>query len=194
MTEFQQTVTVDRPHCKSKKVIKKGKRNDYQRYQCKGCDRKFDDGDKAFGSWNRTDHIGAAVDMYYSGMSYEQIAEILGRNFRIPEPSKATVFRWVKEYSAMASEGMGGLTPITSNHWVADEMQLKVGGKRMWNWNVMDRDTRYVLASHLSPYRGEKDAVLVFGSPLFHDPVSLPSTTFPPSCGFLRPQIGTEPV
>ena len=34
--------------------------------------------------------------------------------------------------------------------WVADEMQVNVGGEKIWNWNVMDEKTRYVLASHLS--------------------------------------------
>ena len=41
-------------------------------------------------------------------------------------------------------------------------MQLKAGGQRMWNGNMMDRDTRYWLASHLSPYRYEREAVKVF--------------------------------
>ena len=162
MADFQQTITVDCPHCKSSEVIKKGARNGYQRYQCKGCDRKFNTLGNAFGSWNKTEHIGAAVDMYHSGMSYKQIAEILGRNFGIPEPSKHTIHRWVKEYGEMAGLVVSQHAPDTSGHWVADEMQLKVGGKRMWNWNVMDYDTRYVLASHLSPNRGEKDAILVF--------------------------------
>ena len=190
MAEFQQTITVDCPHCKSPKVIKKGKRNGYQRYQCKECERKFDDGEKAFGSWNRTDHIGAAVDMYYSGMSYKQIAEILERNFNIPEPSKSTIFRWVKEYSEMASGGMAGLKPTTSGHWVADEMQLKVGGKRMWNWNVMDRDTRFLLASHLSPYRGETQAVRVFEKALRNNGGVMPETITTDGLGSYGAAIG----
>ena len=94
MAEFQQTITVDCPHCQSEKVIKKGIRNGYQRYQCKDCDRKFDTSDRAFGRWNQAEHIGAAIDMYLSGMSYKQIAELIGRNFNLPEPSKATIYRW----------------------------------------------------------------------------------------------------
>ena len=50
----------------------------------------------------------------------------------------------------------------TSGHWVADEMMLKVGGERMWNWNVMDSETRYILASHLSKHRDAKAAQAVF--------------------------------
>ncbi len=177
MAKFTKEFEVRCVHCKSGDVIKKGMRNGYQRYLCKKCDRKFDDGEKPFGKWNRADHIAAAVDMYYSGMSYKQIAEILGRNFGIPEPSKSTIFRWVREYSDMISEGSSGLThKKTFDHWVADEMQLKVGGKRMWNWNVMDRDTRYLLASYLSPHRGEKEARAVFEKALKYNGGAMPDT------------------
>ena len=86
-------------------------------------------------------------------MSYQQIAEMLARNHNLPGISKATVYKWVKEYGDFAVDGLSTEVPETSGHWVADEMQLKVGGQRMWNWNVMDRDTRYLLASHLSPHR-----------------------------------------
>ena len=37
--------------------------------------------------------------------------------------------------------------------WVADEMMVSVGGEKMWNWNVMDEKTRYILASRLSRER-----------------------------------------
>ena len=41
-------------------------------------------------------------------------------------------------------------------NWVADEMYLDVKGKKAYLWDIMDTDTRYILASHLS-YR--RDAV-----------------------------------
>ena len=41
----------------------------------------------------------------------------------------------------------------TSGHWVAYEMAVDVGGKKVYNWNVMDSETRYIPATHLSPYR-----------------------------------------
>lgn len=38
----------------------------------------------------------------------------------------------------------------TGDEWVVDEMMVKVGGEKYWNWNVMNSDTRYILASYLS--------------------------------------------
>lgn len=190
MAEFTQTITVDCPHCESSDVIKKGMRNGYQRYQCKDCDRKFDTTGRSFGRWNQTEHIGAAVDMYLSGMSFKQIAELMGRNFDLPEPSKATIYRWVKEYGDFGVETFSTQVPETSGHWVADEMQLKAGGRRMWNWNVMDSDTRYILASHLSPYRDEREAVAVFEKALKANGGVMPETITTDGLGSYIAAIG----
>ena len=176
MAEFAKIITVDCPHCESKEVIKKGQRNGYQRYECKDCRRKFSDSGNTFARWNKAEHIGAAVDMYYSGMSYKQIAELIGRNFDLPEPSKSTILSWVREYSDMAEIIVSNHPPQTSNHWVADEMVEKVGGQKMWHWNVMDRDTRYILASHLSPHRGETAAITVFERALKNNGGVIPET------------------
>ena len=45
--------------------------------------------------------------------------------------------------------------------WVADEMQVKVGGKNLWHRNVMDVRTRCVLASRHTPNRDTRAAVAV---------------------------------
>ena len=49
----------------------------------------------------------------------------------------------------------------TSGEWVADESTVKVGGEQFWNWNVMDKGTRYLLASHLSKERDARAAKTV---------------------------------
>ena len=69
------------------------------------------------------------------------------------EPSKATIYEWVRDYTDKALKQMGGHKAKTGGHWVADEMQVDVGGQKMWLWNVMDSETRYTLASHLTPRR-----------------------------------------
>lgn len=100
--------------------------------------------------------------MYYSGMSYKQIAENMEKVYDMPEPSKETIYCWVRDFSITAVDEMGHYPAKTSGHWVADEMVLKVGGENYWNWNVMDSGTRYILASHLSKDRGAKQAEVVF--------------------------------
>ena len=94
-------------------------------------------------------------------MSYKQIAENMVEMYDIPEPSKATIYRWVKEYTQDALREMENHKAHTGDSWVADEMQVTVGGQKYWNWNVMDTDTRYILASHLSKHRDAPAATAV---------------------------------
>ncbi len=65
----------------------------------------------------------------------------------------------MKEYTGEAMEQTQDLKAEVGDEWVADEMAVKVGSWQMWNWNVMDAKTRYILASHLSRRRTEKAAI-----------------------------------
>ena len=55
-------------------------------------------------------------------MSYKQIAENLEKTADMPEPSKATVYEWVRDYSYAAVDAMKDHPAHTNGHWVADEM------------------------------------------------------------------------
>ena len=158
-------------------IIRYGKRRGVQRYRCKTCRRRFSITGAAKYKQVPAEHVGAAIDMYYSGMSYKQVAENMEKVFNMPEPSKRTVHDWVKSYTRRARDYMLGqvgpdgtratktgklIKARTGRHWVADEMVIKVGGHRYWNWNVMDVDTRYVLASRVSRGRGINNARAVF--------------------------------
>ena len=183
---FHQTYTLTCPSldCSDpNQIIRYGKRGGVQRYQCKTCKRRFSLTGKAKHKQVPAWQVGAAVDMYYSGMSYKQIAENMEKVLDIPEPSKAAVYEWVNDYSNLAKMFMWGQVgedgtretatgkPIKAKvgkHWVADEMVVRVGGKKMWNWNVMDVDTRYVLASRISRGRGVNQARAVLRKALRH--------------------------
>ena len=149
------------PYCGDAKIVKNGKQSGKQRYRCKGCSKQFNDTGALHGHRVPTNQVGAAVDMFYSGLSYKQIAEMMAKTFDMPEPSKDTLYNWVKDYTDAGVAEMTQHPAHTSGKWVADEMQVKVGGEQLWNWNVMDGETRYILASHLSPNRDKRAAVAV---------------------------------
>ena len=95
--------------------------------------------------------VGSAIRDYFTGKSYKQIAEGLKEEYNLEkEPSKATIYEWVRDYTAKALKQMQGHKAKTSGNWVADELEIKVGTKKAFLWNVMDTDTRYILASHLT--------------------------------------------
>lgn len=164
MAEFTETLTrkVDCPYCHHDKVVKNGRNaNGKQTYRCKACSKRFLHTGQVAGRHATAEQIGAAIRMYYGGTSYKQTGETLNDAYDIPEPSKETLYRWVTEYTDAAKDIMGDFPAHTSGKWVADEIQVRVGGEKYWLWNVMDANTRYALAVHLSPNRDNRAAVAV---------------------------------
>ena len=164
MAEFvkTETVTVNCPYCRDSKVVKNGKNaNGKQTYLCRPCGKRFLDTGAVHGRKTPSNHVGAAISLFYRGMSYKQLAEAMVEMYDIPEPSKRTLYEWVKDGTDAAVEAMQNYPAQVGDEWVADEMQVRVGGENLWHWNVMDAKTRYVLATHLSPNRDTRAAVAV---------------------------------
>ena len=155
------TYEIHCPACDSERVVKVGRQNGQQRYLCRNCRKKFRANGKAEGRRMDAEMMGSAIRDYYTGKSYKQIAEGLKDEYDIPEPSKATIFEWVRDYTEDAVAEMANHKAETGDHWVADEMVVDVGGEKAWLWNVMDGKTRYVLASHLSRERDAEAAKTV---------------------------------
>ena len=155
MAEFTHTTTYTLacPSCESDHVRKDGFQKGTQRYECKSCQKKFRANGKPTGRRMDAELMGSAIRDFYTGKSYKQIAEGLRDEYNIPEPSKATIYEWVRDFTDEATAEMANHKAETGDHWVADEMMVDVGGQKAWLWNVMDGKTRYILASHLSRER-----------------------------------------
>ena len=101
--------------------------------------------------------VGAAVDMYYDGLSYRRTAENVGSYFGRPTGA-ASVYRWCRDLARKAGAAASDYRLPTGDEWVADEIAVKVGGKQYWIFNVMDADSRVLLAAYLSPERTTRAA------------------------------------
>ena len=101
--------------------------------------------------------MGAAVDMYFDGLSYRQVAQNIEDYFDEPTDA-ATIYRWVQASGKRGREATAGLPVKTGDEWVADELAVNVGGRQYWLFNVMDSESRYLLAAYLSPTRGARAA------------------------------------
>ena len=104
--------------------------------------------------------IGAAVDMYFDGLSYRRVAENVEDYFD-RKTGAASVYRWVQEQTARANDVVQDLRVQTGPEWVADEMAVRLGGKQYWLFNVMDSKTRFILGAYLSPDRTTRAAATV---------------------------------
>ena len=74
------------------------------------------------------------------------------------ETGSTGVYRRVRELTAKADSVVKPMQVETGGVRVADEVVVKVGGKNYWRFNVMDSDTRFVLAAYLSPVRTTRAA------------------------------------
>ena len=160
MTEFASTYTVDCPKCESGRVVKVGMQSGHQRFLCKDCKSKFRL-NKVKGRKFNDEQMGSVLRDYYTGKSYKEICEGMEDRENIPEPAKDTVYQWVREFTDVATETMRDYKARSSGDWVADEIVVRCGGRNMYLWNIMDKKTKYLYATHLSIGRGTKDAKIV---------------------------------
>ena len=154
--------TVSCPNNDGGKIIKHGKQAGKQRYLCKTCGKAFREAD-TYQHKRRfpIQQIGVALQGYFDGQSYREVARSLGRAFRTDPPDESNVFRWVQGYARGAAEEMQKHKVPIGREWVADEMQVNVGGKPYWLWNVQDRRSRYLLATHFTPKRDARAGEIV---------------------------------
>lgn len=98
-----------------------------------------------------------AVSMFYEGLSLNAIRRQMNQSYGI-YPSDSTVYEWVVRFTKTAVRTADGYTPRVGRVWTADETVLKVGGSNTWFWDIIGEDTRFLLASHLTPSRFTRDA------------------------------------
>lgn len=144
-------------YCNSANIIKYGKFRGIQRYFCNDCKRKFADNDALPNMKTSTDQVGAALNMYYEGMSLNAIRRHLDQTHN-NLPSDSTVYEWIERFSKEAINEAKNHKPNVGDLWVADETVLKIDGKNVWFWDIIDAQTRFLLASHVSVNRGTREA------------------------------------
>lgn len=128
-----------------------------QRYKCRECKLTFIGTDTLPRMRVPVAMVGAAVSLFYEGLSLNAIRRQMNQIYGI-YPSDSTVYEWVVRFTRTAVKISDGYTPKVGQVWTADETVLKVGGQNTWFWDCIDEDTRFLLASHLTPSRFTRDA------------------------------------
>lgn len=144
-------------YCNSDSVVKFGTYKGTQRYYCKVCKRKFADNDNPFRMRIPANQVSSALSMYYEGMSVNAISRHYQQEHGYT-PSSATVYEWVEKYTPITIKAFRDYHPKVGDVWVADETVLNIDGQDVWFWDIIDRDTRFLLASHVSLTRSTRDA------------------------------------
>jgi transposase-like protein len=153
------------PKCGSIRAIMFGHANGKQTFKCGDCGKRFREGLIKKAQYS-PETITLTLDLYFSGLSLRKITRTLNDHFDM-NLGKSTVYRWIEGFVPRISEYVSTLTPQLSQTWHADEVFVKMkGGEGIKNmegmaylWNVMDRKTRFLLASKLSKYRDDDGAI-----------------------------------
>jgi len=173
--------------CGSIKVIRFGSSHGKQAFKCNDCGHRFREQALIRGSRYTPEMVSLTLDLYFSGTSLRKTARIVNSQFGT-EMGASSIYRWIQAYVPRISEYVNSLTPQLSETWQADELFVKMKGgvkdtqykqKNMaFLWNVMDRKTRFLLASKLSTHRDVGGAARAFMEARKNAGESLPERVF----------------
>jgi transposase-like protein len=153
-------VSVDMPTCKfcqSTSVVKNGKRNNVQYYICKECGRGFVHNRGLPKMRYAIDIVADGVYNYYAGESLDKIRGGICQRTGL-RPSNSAIYGWVRKLTKIGLAEAKKHTPEVGNKWLADECVIRLkDGRKYWLINVIDYNTRFLLASKLSRNRGVTD-------------------------------------
>lgn len=156
------------PSCGSYEAVKIGVRHnlhgDVQRYLCKDCGRKFilNEGFEKIKATPKA--ITIALDLYFKGVSQRKIVEHL-KMFEGVKVTQPCVLKWIRKYIELMKSYLDKFTPQLGGMWHSDEMMVNVrktepidGENYSWAWNLLDHETRFLIASEITKHRNIEDA------------------------------------
>lgn len=157
------------PFCHSTKLIRRGiRKNQYtakQRYSCKNCGKRFViDQFKRFKGDAKT--IALVMDLYFKGISLRKIRQHLNEFYGM-KIGHVTIYRWITRFMKSMNNYVSKFKPELGDVWQADEQCVKARNKEherriAYTWNVLDADTRFLIANQVTEVRSRDDAVEAF--------------------------------
>lgn len=155
-------------YCQSSSTVKYGVREtadsrEIQLYYCKDCERKFTPLDTLPKMQTPKQQVASALSMYYGGMPLDSIQRHIKQEYK-NDVAESTIYYWVVRFTNEAIDKLKSFKPKVGSVWIADETMISVGGRNVWFWDVIDSDSRYLLATRISEGRTTEDAYAVLKS------------------------------
>jgi transposase-like protein len=105
--------------------------------------------------------ITASLDLFFKGVSLRKITDHVKQFYNL-RVNCSTVLRWIQRYTELMDGYASNLAPDVSEKWHADETMENVNGRKRWLWNLMDSESRFLIASRLTQSRRDEDARNLF--------------------------------
>lgn len=147
------------PRCGNDDLQKYGLRHGEQEYICNLCKAKFKNTKAPYRMRSPMVQIGAALSMFYDGLSLSDISRQLEQSYSNPV-NPSSVYRWILRYTREAVDTLGQIRPQIGDTWVVDETVISIAGENRWFWDVIDEKTRFLLGSYISRSRNIQDVVI----------------------------------
>ena len=137
--------------CKSNNIKKMGfretkSRGKQQRFLCKNCKKSFTLDEGFWKMKNNEVKITQCIDIYFRGVSLRKIQEHL-QMFTPKNSHYSTIYRWIVKYVNIISTLTDNLQIQSGQELMSDEMEYHRLGEQNWFVDVMDTQTRFMVAS-----------------------------------------------
>jgi transposase-like protein len=152
---------MDCKYCQSTSIVKHGKVGNKQRYLCKKCGHKFIEGSDFPKMRTESRIISSSIDLYFEGLSVRKIQTQIEKLYGV-HVSQMTVWKWVMKYSKLTSRFVETLRPCLLGVYHVDETAIKCKGVQKWFWEIIDEQTKFLVAGHLSGSRTTEDVIALF--------------------------------
>lgn len=136
-----------------------------QRLFCKKCRKGFSPKTGFEGAHGQAFCIILSLDLYYRGLSLRAVESHFQSVYGI-KISHGTIYGWIKHYVALVNKYLEKDKVGSAGRWHADETVLRVKGKHLVLWNLLDSEHRLLLAKHLSERKSAEEAISLFNQGL----------------------------
>ncbi len=153
------------PFCNSENIIKWGWRYNHttkkQRWKCKSCFQLFTVDDGFFKTKHKREVITACLNLYMNGLSLRKCVEHFNQ-FSDHQVSHQSVLNWIRKYAKIIKPFIENLDLNLSKIYHADEIFINCKGQQHYFWDIIDKGSRTLVATHYSTKRDSKSAKMLF--------------------------------
>jgi len=152
--------------CDSVHIKKNGTRTnksgEKQRYECLDCGKRFvlEPIKYIKGSAKM---VCLIMDLYLKGLSLRDIKDTV-KQFYDMDLSHEAIRQWVLKFTQLMNDYTAKFKPQIGNKWHADEQFIKTKREGEWEycWNIMDSETKFLIANNVTKSRGVPEARAIF--------------------------------
>jgi transposase-like protein len=148
-------------YCLSETTKPSGSMKGRKLVKCVQCGKRFFENDNLPKMRVNKQAIVTALSMYFEGLSVRKVSRQLESIYG-ERVNQVTIWRWVRKYSTLVSEYTKTLSPQLGGKWHHDETVIRCEGRDQWFWEMIDQDTRFLIANHLSETRTLEDTITQF--------------------------------